>query len=89
MGGEAYLIRFADDFICCFECESDARRYQSVLPKRLARYSLSVAEEKTKLIRFGRFARRDNQRQGEALQRRSTSSDSPTTAAALERAGSN
>ena len=65
MKGEAYLIRFADDFICCFERESDARRYQSVLPKRLARYSLSVAEEKTKLIRFGRFARRDHQRQGE------------------------
>ena len=36
-----------------------------MLPKRLARYSLSVAEEKTKLIRFGRFARRDHQRLGE------------------------
>jgi len=63
--GEAYLIRFADDFICCFERESDARAYQSVLPKRLARYSLSVAEEKTKLLRFGRFARHDCQRHGE------------------------
>lgn len=65
MQGEAYLIRFADDFICCFENESDARRYQTVLPQRLARYSLSVAEEKTKLMRFGRFARRDCQRLGE------------------------
>ena len=63
--GEAYLIRYADDFICSFELESDARRYQAVLPKRLARYSLSVAEEKTKLLRFGRFARRDCQRRGE------------------------
>jgi group II intron reverse transcriptase/maturase len=65
MRGEAYLIRFADDFICCFECESDARRYQAVLSKRLARFSLSVAEEKTKLIRFGRFARCEHQRRGE------------------------
>lgn len=65
LAGEAYLIRFADDFICCFELESDARRYQTVLPKRLARFSLSIAEEKTKLIRFGRFARRDCQRLGE------------------------
>jgi group II intron reverse transcriptase/maturase len=65
LGGEAYLIRFADDFVCCFERESDAMRYQAVLPKRLGRYSLSVAEEKTKLIRFGRFARRDHQRRGE------------------------
>ena len=65
MKGEVYLVRFADDFICCFEREDDAKRYQTVLPKRLGRYSLAVAEEKTKLIRFGRFARRDHQRRGE------------------------
>ena len=65
MRGEAYLLRFADDFISCFEFESDAKRYQTVLPKRLSRFSLSVAEEKTKLIRFGRFARRDCQRLGD------------------------
>ena len=64
--GEAYLIRFADDFVCGFELESDARRYQAVLPKRLGRFSLSVAEEKTKLIRFGRFARGESQRRGES-----------------------
>jgi hypothetical protein len=38
------------------------RFLKAVLPKRLGRFSLSVAEEKTKLIRFGRFARRDCQR---------------------------
>ena len=65
MHGESHMIRFADDFIVCFELESDARRYQAVLPKRLARFSLSVAEDKTKLIRFGRFACRDCQRRGE------------------------
>ncbi|MEZ6099791.1 MAG: group II intron reverse transcriptase/maturase [Pirellulaceae bacterium] len=63
--GEAYIIRFADDFICAFELESDARRFQEVLPKRLARYSLELAEEKTQLLRFGRFAGRDCQRLGE------------------------
>lgn len=65
MRGEAYIVRFADDFICAFELESDARRFQAVLPKRLARYSLELADEKTKLLRFGRFARRDCQRYGE------------------------
>ena len=45
--------------------ESDARRYQDVLPKRLARFSLKLAEEKTKLLRFGRLARRDSQRMGQ------------------------
>jgi len=63
--GEAYLIRYADDFICAFQLESDARRFQAVLPKRLARFSLELAEEKTQLLRFGRFARRDCQRLGE------------------------
>ncbi len=63
--GEAYLIRYADDFICGFEHESDARRFQAVLRKRLARFSLELSEEKTKLLRFGRFANRDCQRLGE------------------------
>jgi group II intron reverse transcriptase/maturase len=65
MRGECYLMRFADDFICCFEHERDAERYQAVLPKRLCRFSLSVAEDKTKLIRFGRFARGFHQSRGE------------------------
>jgi len=38
------------------------KEFTSVLPKRLARFSLSVAEDKTKLIRFGRFARRETDR---------------------------
>ncbi len=63
--GEAYLVRYADDFICAFERESDARRLQEVLPKRLAKFSLELAAEKTQLLRFGRFARRDCQRRGE------------------------
>ena len=63
--GEAYLVRYADDFICSFQYEEDARRFQSVLRKRLARYSLELAEEKTKLIRFGRFAELTTIRLGE------------------------
>ena len=67
MRGEAYIIRYADDFICAFELESDARRFQDVLVKRLARFSLELAEEKTKLLRFGRFAERETTRRGEAI----------------------
>jgi group II intron reverse transcriptase/maturase len=63
--GQAYLVRYADDFICGFEHESDARAFQSVLSKRLAKFSLEVAKDKTKLLRFGRFARRDSARAGE------------------------
>ena len=63
--GRASIIRFADDFVCTFEKESDAKRFREVLVKRLGRCSLELAEEKTKLIRFGRFASRDSQRYGE------------------------
>jgi group II intron reverse transcriptase/maturase len=72
MRGEAYLIRYADDFICAFELESDARRFQAVLPKRLARFSLELAEEKTKLLRFGRFAERETTRAGKFKLKRKT-----------------
>lgn len=65
LAGQAYIVRYADDFICTFELERDARRFQEVLVKRLGRYSLELAEDKTKLIRFGRFAARDNQRAGD------------------------
>ena len=63
--GAATIVRYADDFICTFENETDAQRFQEALRKRLGRYGLELAEEKTKLIRFGRFASRDSQRLGE------------------------
>lgn len=63
--GEMYLIRYADDFICAFQYESDAHRFQEVLSQRLARFGLELATEKTKLLRFGRFAERDAKRHGE------------------------
>ena len=63
--GEAYLTRYADDFICAFECETDARRFQELLVQRLGESSLELALEKSKLLRFGRFAERDSARLGE------------------------
>jgi RNA-directed DNA polymerase len=63
--GEGYIVRYADDFLCMFEKETDAKSFQTVLPKRLGRFSLELAPEKTQLIRFGRFAARDSKRLGE------------------------
>jgi len=50
--GRAYLCRYADDFVCAFELESDAQRFYDVLPNRLAKFGLEVAPEKTHLLRF-------------------------------------
>ncbi|MGH8500449.1 MAG: reverse transcriptase domain-containing protein, partial [Methylococcales bacterium] len=52
--GEVYLCRYADDFVCAFELESDAQCFYEVLPKRLAKFGLEVAAEKTNIIRFDR-----------------------------------
>lgn len=65
LAGEAYLVRYADDFICAFQHHNDAVRFQAVLVKRLARFGLRLAEEKSKLLRFGRFAERDCRKMNE------------------------
>jgi RNA-directed DNA polymerase len=53
--GEAFILRYADDFICAFRYREDAERYYQELPKRLDTFNLAVAPEKTALIRFSRF----------------------------------
>jgi group II intron reverse transcriptase/maturase len=52
--GEACLMRYADDFVCAFEYERDAERFHQVLGKRLGKFGLEVAPEKTKVTRFDR-----------------------------------
>jgi len=52
--GRSFLLRFADDFVIGCELESDARRIMEVLPKRFARYGLTIHPEKTKLVKFGK-----------------------------------
>lgn len=62
--GEAYYIRFADDFLGCFQYESDARNFMRKLKDRLGNFGLNLAEDKTRTIKFGRFARQDAHAQG-------------------------
>ncbi len=62
--GEAYYFRFADDFLACFQYRDDADEFQSQLPDRLNKFGLKLAEEKTRNIRFGRFAREDAYKRG-------------------------
>lgn len=56
LAGEAYMVRYIDDFVLCFQYRSDAIRVQEVLSKRLGRFGLELAPAKTKLVEFGRFA---------------------------------
>lgn len=86
--GEAYLIRFADDFVASFQYKRDAESFDRYLRKRFARFNLELADDKTRLLLFGRFAA-DRRRHTTNGPRRSTSWVSRTyaerTAAARSR----
>jgi RNA-directed DNA polymerase len=50
--GEACLIRYADDFVCAFEKEEDAKRFYQALGERLGKFGLGLSAEKTRIIPF-------------------------------------
>ncbi len=53
--GEAYYVRYADDFLIMFQYENEARKVMQVLIPRLGKFGLEVAEEKTRILPIGRF----------------------------------
>ena len=50
--GRSFLSRFADDFVIGCALEADARKIMAVLPKRFARYGLTIHPTKTALVSF-------------------------------------
>ena len=61
---QAHLVRYADDLLCCFQDEADARRFLPELQERLAKFSLEVEPSKTGVLRFGRQAERLSAKNG-------------------------
>ncbi len=62
--GEAYMVRYLDDFVVCFQYRADALRVQGVLRKGMAKFNLTLEPNKTKLVEFGRFAARHAPKRG-------------------------
>src|SRR6266516_6730278 len=62
--GEVLIVRYADDVLLGFQHRSDAERFQRDLAERLATFRLGLNAEKTRLIRFGRFAARQREERG-------------------------
>jgi RNA-directed DNA polymerase len=54
--GKVFVVRYADDAVLCFQYREDAEKVLQVLPKRFARYGLTLHPEKTRLVAFGREA---------------------------------
>ena len=63
--GYARLIRYADDFVVCFQYKADAERFRIELGQRLSKFSLEVEPTKTKVMEFGRFAVQNATKRGE------------------------
>ena len=62
--GQSRMIRYADDFVVCFQREVDAIRFRHELDERLFRFGLEISPEKTKTIEFGSFAEAKAKKRG-------------------------
>ena len=60
--GEARLTRYADDFVACFQYKDDAERFYDQLGERMEKFGLALAEEKTRILEFGRYAARNREK---------------------------
>ena len=63
--GNVIITRFADDFIVGFQYQDDAERFLEELRGRLAKFSLELHPDKTRLIEFGPHAARLRKARGE------------------------
>ena len=62
--GQAHYIRYADDFVACFQYANEANVFLNELKKRVERFGLELAIDKTRCIAFGRYARSNARKQG-------------------------
>lgn len=57
--GAVEIVRYADDFVICVQYKDEAIKILAALKERLAKFNLELAEDKTRLIEFGRFAKQN------------------------------
>lgn len=63
--GFARMVRYADDFVVCFQYKADADRFREELPLRLGKFRLEVEPTKTRAVEFGRYAVRNAKARGD------------------------
>jgi group II intron reverse transcriptase/maturase len=54
--GDVVVVRFADDFVVGFQHRNEAERFLAELRERFTPFGLELHPDKTRLLRFGRFA---------------------------------
>ena len=63
--GYAGIVVYADDFVVCFQYKREAEEFYERLKHRMKHFGLTLEEEKSRLIEFGRFAEEDRRKRGE------------------------
>lgn len=53
--GEMYMVRYADDFVCLFQYEQEAKKFYQMLVERMKQFGLELAEDKSRIMPFGRY----------------------------------
>jgi group II intron reverse transcriptase/maturase len=64
VNGEAYMVRYADDFVCLFQFENEAYWFLRILKERLKKFQLEISEEKTRVLEFGKYAKERRAKRG-------------------------
>ena len=63
--GDVIVVRYADDFVMGFQHKDEAERFLPALRERFAKFGLELHPDKTRLIEFGPWARKDRAARGE------------------------
>jgi hypothetical protein len=63
--GDVMIVRYADDIVLGFEHRADAERFHGARSARLAKFTLALHADKTRLLECGRFAARNRARRGQ------------------------
>jgi RNA-directed DNA polymerase len=62
--GDVIVVRYADDSVAGFESKADVERFLDALKARFAKFGLTLNEEKTRVLEFGRFAAQHSAQRG-------------------------
>jgi len=64
ISGYSKLIRYADDFVVCFEEKESAIKFMGMVKERFAKFGLRMSEEKSRVVEFGRKVSEENNWKG-------------------------
>jgi RNA-directed DNA polymerase len=64
MRGYVEMIRYADDFVICVQAKAEAEKILAMLKERLGKFGLELAEDKTRIVEFGRYAEKNSKGKG-------------------------